>query len=410
MLLNEIKIKDFLSHENTIISFKENQKLLLAGKSGSGKSTIPEAILFALYGEARADNKNLVRRGAKTATVSLKLKDGAKQIIITRSTNNKGKNELAVTQSIDRSPFVHIDKTGIKDIQTWITDQLLHSSFKLFTNSVAYPQDNQNSFVKATASERKDLLLEIIHAGDLDTFYEKARIALTTEETKATIILSKIEGFEKNIKDLEPIAAKVEEYQAEIEKCSSESERLVVSEKEIETKINDIKTIENQIKNKELLESKVMSNVASKTIEINKKEEKNQTKSFNRHRYGKKNVEESKKILEEMSSIENKLKLAAEAQSKINVYLSNKPTSYDFTNDIDRLVKQMIPLVKDSGKCPAGDKCPFTVPIRGQITFLEEQIAEKKIKWQKAKWLLISGRWNLFCFQKQKIHLRIIKI
>lgn len=392
LLLNEIELINWISHEHTKITFKDNEKLLLEGKSGSGKSSVVEALLWSLYGEARAENKNLVRRGAKTATVSLKLEDGAKQIIVTRSTNNKGKNELAVTQSVDGSPFVHIDKTGIKDIQNWIENELLHSSYTLFTNSVAYPQDNTDNFVKATASERKDLLLEIVRAGDLDIFYEKARIILTTEETNATIVLSKIEGFEKNIKDFEPIASKVEEYQAEIEKCSSEHELLIASEKKVETEINDIKTIESQIKNKELLESKVISNMASKTVEINKKKEKIKQNLSIDIDTAKKNVEESKKVLEEISSIENKLKLAAETQSKINVYLSNKPTSYDFTNDIDRLAKQMIPLVKDSGKCPAGDLCPFTVPIRGQIAFLEEQIAEKKQKMKEGQTAL--DKWS----------------
>ena len=40
----------------------------------------------------------------------------------------------------------------------------------------------------------------------------------------------------------------------------------------------------------------------------------------------------------------------------------------------------MIPLVAESGSCPAGDKCPFTIPIQGQIKYLKEQIAEREFK------------------------------
>lgn len=393
LILNEISLKDFLSHKETKINFSNNEKLSIEGVSGSGKTSIPEAIFFALYGRARTDNRNLVRKGAKSATVSLKLVDGDRQYIIIRSVSNKGKNELAVTQSINGAPFVHIERTGLKDIQDWLENDLLHASYTLFINSIAYPQDNTESFVKANASDRKNLLLEIVRAGDMDIFYEKARTALITEETNSTVIFSKIEGLEKNIKDYEPVAIKVEEYQADIERYSTESALLIENAKKIEAEINNIKTTENQIKDKELLDSKIISNMTSKTVEINRKKDKIQQNLSIDISTAKKNVEEAKIIFEEISVIEKKLKLAAETQSKINTFLVNKPTSFDFTNDIDRLIKQMIPLVKDSGKCPSGDKCPFTIPIKGQIAFLEEQIAEKKKKMEEGR--IALDKWSI---------------
>lgn len=392
LLLNEITVKNFLSHSETNIKFKKDTKILINGVSGSGKTGIVEGILFALYGRARVDNRNLVRKGAKSATVSLKLSDGNKQYLITRSVSNKGKNELAVTQSIDGGHFVHIDKTGIKDIQNWITDVLLHASFELFTNSIAYPQDSSGNFVKATASERKDLLLEIIRAGDLDIYYEKARAALITEETNSTVLLSKIEGLEKNIKDFEPMAVRVDEFQKEVEKYSLESAGLVTSEKKIEEELNNNKIIEIQLKNQELRSSKLVSDIASKTVDVNKKKDKIQQNLSIDITTAKQNVEKAKIVFEEISTIEKKLKLAAETQSKINIYLANKPTFYDYTKDIESLNKQLIPLIKDSGKCPAGDKCPFTVPIRGQINFLQEQIVEKTKKMEDGK--AAQDKWS----------------
>ena len=164
ILLNELKIKDFISHSDTNLIFKDNQKLLISGISGSGKSSICEAVLFCLYGNGRADNRNLVRKGCKQAIVSLKLIDGNIITIITREVTSMGKNSLSITQNMGTNgQFVAIPRTGLKDLQNWVTDTFLKASEKLFINSIAYLQDNQNSFVKATASERKDLLLEIIN-------------------------------------------------------------------------------------------------------------------------------------------------------------------------------------------------------------------------------------------------------
>ena len=39
-------------------------------------------------------------------------------------------------------------KALIKDIQKWIESEFLKSSYALFTNSIAYPQENDGSFVK----------------------------------------------------------------------------------------------------------------------------------------------------------------------------------------------------------------------------------------------------------------------
>src|ERR1035437_87140 len=86
-------------------------------------------------------------------------------------------------------------------------------------------------------------------------------------------------------------------------------------------------------------------------------------------------------ILEtEITWSENYLKDSALAQGKINAHFANKPNVFDYTQDIELLNKRLIPLIKDTGKCPAGDMCPFVIPIKGQIDFLGEQIEEKMTK------------------------------
>ena len=62
ILLKTLQLNNFLSHENTEIHFGENEKTLIDGQSGAGKSSIFEAIIWGLYGQGRADNKSLVRK------------------------------------------------------------------------------------------------------------------------------------------------------------------------------------------------------------------------------------------------------------------------------------------------------------------------------------------------------------
>jgi exonuclease SbcC len=132
--LKSIKLYDFLSHEKTIIHFKPEDKILLAGDSGSGKSGILEGIIWALFGRARSDNRSVVRRGAEgtTATVELELlRAGSESISITRMASTSGKH----TVSVKINGVAHT-VSGLRETQSWIENELIGASYTLFTNSL----------------------------------------------------------------------------------------------------------------------------------------------------------------------------------------------------------------------------------------------------------------------------------
>lgn len=381
ILLKELKLNNFLSHESTTLDFGETEKLLLGGRSGSGKSSITEAVLWGLFGKGRTDNRSLVRRGARSATVSLKLVDGSKETLVTRSVSSTGKNTLIITQNTgSKGQFLPIERVGIKDCQDWIEDRFLKASYELFTNSVAYPQENENSFVKANVSKRKDLLLEIVHAGNFDQLYEKARIALASNELDNAVAISKMSGLDETIKSGKIVADKYDSHKKTHDEASTQIDLLSVSEKNLEKQMNDITQVSKQISDKKRMKEMVLSSIHN--IDFQLSSDKRIVEEHNRIDItaARKNIEDVKKLSTEAESIERSLKDDALAQLKINAHLSNKPSVFDYTKDIENLNKRLIPLIKDMGKCPAGDACPFVVPIKGQVEFLTQQIEEKAAK------------------------------
>jgi|6_EtaG_2_1085325.scaffolds.fasta_scaffold00110_62 exonuclease SbcC len=378
ILLNEIKIKDFLSHEKTEINFGENDKILVNGRSGSGKSTITEAILWVLYGKGRSDNRSLIRRGTKSAAVSLKLNDGTSETLITRTVSGAGKNTLTVTQNTGtKGQFIAIERTGIKDIQDWIEKEYLKASFELFTNSVAYPQENENSFVKANASRRKDLLLEIVRAGNFEKLYEKTRKALATNEIDRAVESTKVTNLISIINDAKETAGKLDKYTKDLEKFSKEVETYSILVKDLEQKASNISGLAKQITDK-----KTMATMIEKSLVAI--EEQRGRDAYIVEEHGKIDIEKAKKDVKEEEElgvkekkIEDSLKDNAERQMKVNAHLVNKPKISDFTREIELINERLIPLVQQSGECPSGDKCPFVGPIKGQIAFLTQQIETK---------------------------------
>jgi exonuclease SbcC len=379
ILLNEITIKNFLSHEDTHISFKETEKLLIDGRSGSGKSSITEAIVWVLYGKGRSDNRSLVRRGSKGASVSIKFSMGHVQTIITRSVSNAGKNTLTITQNSGaEGQFLPIRRVGIKDQQDWIEKEFLKASYELFTNSVAYPQENENSFVKANASKRKDLLLEIVRAGNFDDLYEKTRDKISSDKLENAGSIVKIETLESSIKSSEEIANKHDFYKDIYDKTSVELDSFVVTEKDLESKLNNISSIGTRISEAKKTKQKFVDSVINIDIDLSTDE-----KMLEEHH--KIDIEKTKKEIEEIESLNKEvLKIETELQEnsihsqRVNALLANKPSVHNYNSEIEEINKRLIPLIKETGKCPAGDACPFVVPINGQIQFLTEQITEKE--------------------------------
>lgn len=223
--LGKITIKDFLSHEETEIDFKDHEKVLIDGKSGSGKSTIIEAIIWALYGQGRVDNRSLIRNGANEAVVSIALhsdSDSPSVYKITRSITKKGKHDVVVEEGDDETSLEPIKVTGIKMIQEFIEKSILKASYTLFVNSSAYLQEQIETFVKQTATKRKDLILEMVNAGDYDQYYDKTKTAIKELEMTLQELNGKVSVLNENIQrdSLLIVGVNISELSIEEEKIS----------------------------------------------------------------------------------------------------------------------------------------------------------------------------------------------
>ena len=175
ILLKSLKIHNFLSHADSTITFKEDEDLLIDGQSGDGKSSIFDAIVWALYGVSRSDGRGVIRKSQAAAVVELVLErkedESSDSLCITRAITSTGKHTLDVTildSDGDGCPLPSATKT---ERQEWIEKDLLGASHLLFVNSVAYVQGNTESFLSQSAARRKELLLELVKVHDLDSLY-----------------------------------------------------------------------------------------------------------------------------------------------------------------------------------------------------------------------------------------------
>ncbi len=100
-MINRIELSDFISHKYNLLEFTDGVTIFI-GKNGSGKSSVIDAITYALYGEhTRRSNGNLVRYGASNASVILEFTHNGKRYKVERKLNSKGNLDSAVLYYYD---------------------------------------------------------------------------------------------------------------------------------------------------------------------------------------------------------------------------------------------------------------------------------------------------------------------
>ncbi|MFA5696382.1 MAG: SMC family ATPase [Bacilli bacterium] len=378
ILLKNIQLVNFLSHEKTTIEFGESEKCLIDGASGAGKSSIFDAIIWCLYGNGRVDNKNLIRKGYKEANVIVSVirKDtkGDENFTISRKISNAGKHTLSI--SSDKSGLnVAIPTSGVRETQQFIDSELIGASYLLFINSVAYVQGNAESFVSQSAPKRKELLLEIVKAEDYKKYYEKARTALSSLEKEHSNVLGQIEALkgvlssmgdnEKHRKPNMDIilgnSSKITTLNKEMAILKEKSIKLYDSMQSIVFISENLKTAtenKNFIENM-LHERKIDISTKPKLIMALEK-------------YGdyEKRVETAK---DELENLRNSLTTASEIEAKRNDILNRKPFQKDFEAELDRL-KIRMKTIEANPVCPSGEKCPYSGDHSKQIKNIGEDI------------------------------------
>ena len=145
ILLKSISLKNFLSHSSTVLEFKPDDRLILSGRSGAGKSSIPEALVWVLFNTGRVQNRSLIKRGASRMSVAVELLDDSDIYKIVRSLSIPKKNANVVHEISIYKNGQPIAVNGTRNVQDFIEKQIIKCNFPTFVNSVVYLQENLES-------------------------------------------------------------------------------------------------------------------------------------------------------------------------------------------------------------------------------------------------------------------------
>lgn len=350
--LNSLKLKNFISHKNTVIEFKDTQKLLIDGISGSGKSSLVEALLWCLYNRGRSDNnRSLIKYGDDEASVVLIIDKNSTLYKIERVINTKGRHTLKVSEKTGKT-FKPIKVEGIKNIQEYLEKEILESSYTLFINSIVFPQDNIENFIKQTASKRKEIFLEIVRAGRYEEYNKRTKEKISEFNLMASELDGKIIAGEGLIKEQKIIAEGLEEWDTQYKQHQKTKTNLDNQLKELKEKEKEFLVIKNsyELKEKEFNGIKIELEELKKKGEDVKKRIEGIENGGTTIVIDETGLEKDRKRLTELKLLSDSLR---EWKDKYSELLQNKPIDTGFNARIEKLNKNIIDLLnKEIDFCP----------------------------------------------------------
>ena len=196
-------------HETTV-DFTDAEYFALVGPTGSGKSTVIDAMVFALYGSVpRWDDRRAVRLAlaptTMRGTVSLVFDVGGERYVVARELRRAASGTVTVrTARLERL----LDPTGLAaaeeetvplaDGAPKVTDavtDLLGLPFEDFCTCVVLPQGDFAEFLHAAAGKRQEKLERILGLGVYDLIMRRANSEAGAAAQRAGLLADQLQGL-----------------------------------------------------------------------------------------------------------------------------------------------------------------------------------------------------------------------
>lgn len=161
-----LKLKGFTSfRDEQEIDFTDLDLFVLWGPTGSGKSSLLDAITYALFGYVeRVGNQvsQLVSHGQPRLSVTLEFAVGSDVYRVTRSTSRTAQSKALLERREGDSWESYGEGADLVREVNRIIPHLLGLDYEAFSRSVVLPQGRFAEFLTGDASKRREILTELL--------------------------------------------------------------------------------------------------------------------------------------------------------------------------------------------------------------------------------------------------------
>jgi exonuclease SbcC len=218
----------------------------LAGDNGAGKSSLLDAITWALWGRARARRDDeLIHLGQDEMQVefTFDLEGSRYRVLRQRLAGKRGRSVLDLQIAGDDGDFRSISEPAMRQTQAKI-NALLRLDYDTFVNSAFLLQGRADEFTVKTAGDRKQILADILGLDQWERFEERAKERLKSTEQQMAIAAARLEEIEREL-------AQEEQYRAELAKAQAETLRVADALRTAEAHLREIQAARQELAHKQ---------------------------------------------------------------------------------------------------------------------------------------------------------------
>jgi DNA repair protein SbcC/Rad50 len=194
MIPLKLSLKNFMCYRDNVppLSFEGIHVACLCGDNGSGKSTIFDAMTWALWGKSRAKSDgDLIFLGQSDMEVDLEFSVRSDRYRVVRKlmgkTVSKTGQSVLDLQIQGSSGFKSVSGNNITETQEKIIG-LLHLDYETFINSVFLRQGHSNEFTIKPPAKRKEILAEILGLSDYEVLEDRAKRLVERKKNEGDIL------------------------------------------------------------------------------------------------------------------------------------------------------------------------------------------------------------------------------
>lgn len=230
MIPQRLILKNFLSYQEANLDFQGLHTACICGANGAGKSSLLEAIAWAVWGESRAVSEDdVIHTGAAEAQVDFIFTIHQRTYRILRS-RQRGQTttlefQVAIETANEPSPaeqlapprsvsllatqsltnFRSLTAKGVRATQQLILEHL-KLDFETFVNSAYLRQGRADEFMLKRPNERKQILADLLKLSHYDELAERAKDQSRQFKGQVELLDKQLEVIQTQLLQREAIA------------------------------------------------------------------------------------------------------------------------------------------------------------------------------------------------------------
>jgi exonuclease SbcC len=233
-----LKLSGFLSYRDAVeLDFNSFSLACVSGQNGAGKSSLLDAITWALFGQARKRDESVVNLQSKAAEVALTFGYEENVYRVIRALP-RGKSTTLEFQILDRGPSTMnressstvnglpsgtwrpLTERTVRDTQARI-ENTLRLDYETFVNAAFFLQGRADQFAQQSPSRRKEILSNILGLEDWEIYKDRAAARRKSIESELDSVDGRVQEINTEL-DEEPVRTqKLAELEAELKRMSA---------------------------------------------------------------------------------------------------------------------------------------------------------------------------------------------